>query len=77
MAHTKLYETLEISPNASEADIKKAYRKMAMKHHPDKGGDSGKFKEISAAFEILGNKEKIKIKPRKSKPHISKFSGMS
>lgn len=58
MAHTKLYETLELTPNASENDIKKAYRKMAMKHHPDKGGDSAKFKEISAAFEILGNKEK-------------------
>lgn len=58
MAHTKLYETLEISPNASDNDIKKAYRKMAMKHHPDKGGDPAKFKEISAAFEILGSKEK-------------------
>ena len=58
MAHTKLYETLEVTHNASDNDIKKAYRKMAMKHHPDKGGDSAKFKEISAAFEILGNKEK-------------------
>ena len=58
MRHTKLYETLEINSDASENEIKKAYRKLAMKHHPDKGGDSAKFKEISAAFEILGNKDK-------------------
>lgn len=55
---TKLYDTLEIPPNASENEIKKAYRKLAMKHHPDKGGDSSKFKEISSAFEVLSDHEK-------------------
>lgn len=45
---TKLYETLEIEKNADAKAIKKAYRKAAIKHHPDKGGDEHKFKEINA-----------------------------
>jgi len=54
----KFYEILEVSKNASDSDIKKAYRKLAMKHHPDKGGDQDKFKEISKAYEALGDPEK-------------------
>jgi len=54
---TKLYETLGISKDADEKTIKKSYRKLAAKHHPDKGGDADKFKEISAAYEILSDKE--------------------
>ena len=42
----------------SQSDIKKAYRKAAMKHHPDKGGDPEKFKEISKAYEVLSDEEK-------------------
>lgn len=45
---TKLYETLEVEKGADAKAIKKAYRKMAIKHHPDKGGDEHKFKEINA-----------------------------
>ncbi len=52
------YQVLGISRNASEQDIKKAYRKLAHKHHPDKGGDEKKFKEINEAYQILSNKEK-------------------
>mmetsp|Transcript_48775 Transcript_48775/g.59028 ORF Transcript_48775/g.59028 Transcript_48775/m.59028 type:complete len:413 (+) Transcript_48775:124-1362(+) len=54
----KLYETLGVSKDAEEKEIRKAYRKLASKHHPDKGGDQEKFKEISAAYEILSDKEK-------------------
>lgn len=54
----KLYKTLNIAKDATGNDIKKAYRKMAMKHHPDKGGDANVFKEISKAYEILGDAEK-------------------
>lgn len=56
-----LYKTLEISENASEAEIKKAYRKLARQYHPDVNKDKGaedKFKEINAAYEILSDKEK-------------------
>jgi len=54
---TKLYETLGVNKDAEPKEIKKAYRKLASKHHPDKGGDAEKFKEISAAYEILSDKE--------------------
>jgi len=54
---TKLYETLGIEKTVGEKEIKKAYRKLAVKHHPDKGGDEHKFKEINAAYEILSDPE--------------------
>ena len=56
-----LYETLEINENASEAEIKKAYRKLARKYHPDVNKEASaeeKFKEINAAYEILSDSQK-------------------
>ncbi|NPA82374.1 MAG: J domain-containing protein [Epsilonproteobacteria bacterium] len=56
-----LYETLGVSPDASADEIKKAYRKLARKYHPDINKDPGaeeKFKEINAAYEILSDPEK-------------------
>lgn len=56
-----LYETLEVSSSATEAEIKKAYRKLARQYHPDVNKDPGaedKFKEINAAYEILSDKNK-------------------
>ena len=62
MADKDLYEILGVSKQASENEIKKAYRKLAMKHHPDQNkGDKDaekKFKEISASYEILKDPEK-------------------
>lgn len=55
---TKFYNLLEVDKNASDGDIKKAYRKLAIKHHPDKGGDPEKFKEITRAYEVLSDREK-------------------
>lgn len=58
------YKILGVSDNASEADIKKAYRELAKKHHPDKHPNDTRneerFKEISEAYNVLSNKEKRK-----------------
>jgi len=56
-----LYETLTVSENASAAEIKKAYRTLAKKYHPDMNKDpqaEEKFKEINAAYEVLGDEQK-------------------
>jgi DnaJ-class molecular chaperone len=47
------YETLGVPNGASNEEIKKAYRRLASAHHPDKGGDTGKFQEIQSAYETL------------------------
>ena len=54
----QLYDVLGVSKDATETDIKKAFRKLTLQHHPDKGGDESKFKEINAAYEVLSNQEK-------------------
>jgi DnaJ-class molecular chaperone len=53
-----MYDILGLDKSASEADIKKAYRKLAMKHHPDKGGDPEQFKKIQGAYDILSDPQK-------------------
>lgn len=55
---TDYYSLLELARSASPDQIKKAYRSMAMKHHPDRGGDEAKFKQISEAYEVLSNPDK-------------------
>jgi curved DNA-binding protein len=52
------YQTLGVERNATEAEIKTAYRKLANQHHPDKGGDEEKFKQIQIAYSILGDPER-------------------
>jgi molecular chaperone DnaJ len=64
MAKKDYYDTLGVPKNASEEDIKKAYRKLAMKHHPDRNQGDGskaseeKFKEAKEAYEMLSDANK-------------------
>lgn len=60
-ASKDFYQTLGVKKDASDAEIKTAYRKLAHKHHPDKGGskdDEAKFKEVQEAYEVLSDKQK-------------------
>lgn len=52
------YDILGVDKKATKDDIKKAFRKLAQKHHPDKGGDEATFKEITEAYAILGDERK-------------------
>ncbi|MFA5130900.1 MAG: molecular chaperone DnaJ [Patescibacteria group bacterium] len=52
------YDILGVSKGASADEIKTAFRKKAHEHHPDKGGDAEKFKELNEAYQVLGNTEK-------------------
>lgn len=59
MTKRDYYEVLGVNKEASEDEIKKAFRKAAVKYHPDKeGGDEAKFKEINEAYEVLKDKQK-------------------
>ena len=59
--NTRFYKLLGVDKKATSTEIKKAFRKLAMTHHPDKGGDSDKFKEMTVAYEILSDPDKRKI----------------
>jgi DnaJ-class molecular chaperone len=50
-----MFDVLGVSRDASDDDIKKAYKKLAMQHHPDRGGDAEVFKKISSAYEVLSD----------------------
>ncbi len=52
------YDILGVNPNCDQEEIKKAYRSLAMKHHPDRGGDPETFKKISSAYDTLSDPAK-------------------
>ena len=83
MAHTDFYELLGVSRSASKDDIKKAYRQLALKYHPDRNpGDreaEEHFKEISNAFQVLSDDEKRRLYDRYGHegPGMAGFSGFN
>jgi molecular chaperone DnaJ len=60
VAKRDYYEILGVGKTASADEIKKAFRRAAVEHHPDRGGDEAKFKEINEAYEVLKDSEKRK-----------------
>ncbi|CAA7270157.1 unnamed protein product [Cyclocybe aegerita] len=73
---TKYYDLLEVSPNASESDLKKAYRKKALRLHPDKGGDPELFKEVTHAYEVLSDPDRRSIYDARGEAGLSEQGGM-
>ena len=71
MAERNYYDVLGVKRDATDDDIKKAFRKLAAKYHPDAGGDEEKFKEISEAYTTLSDKQK-----RKEYDQLLMFGGM-
>lgn len=60
MAKRDYYEVLGVGKSASADEIKKAFRRSAVEHHPDRGGDEAKFKELNEAYEVLKDTDKRK-----------------
>ena len=52
------YKSLGVSESASQDEIKKAFKKLAVQHQPHKGGEKAKFQEINEAYQVIGDKEK-------------------
>lgn len=61
---SRLYDLLGVKPEASPEEIRRAYRRLALKLHPDRGGDSKAFQELSNAYEVLSNSERRAVYDR-------------
>lgn len=69
------YNTLGVSKTATQDEIKSAYRKLASKHHPDRGGDTATFQKIQAAYDVIGDATK-RAEYDNPQPSFQQFGGM-
>lgn len=70
------YTTLGVDKTATQSEIKKAYRKLSMKYHPDRGGDENKFKEIADAYAVIGDEHKRQQYDAVGENPFANFSNM-
>lgn len=79
MRHTAFYETLGVAPDADAAALKRQYRKLAVKYHPDKNNGSeeatAKFQSVSRAYEVLSDPEKRKLYDRHGEEGVQQAEG--
>lgn len=71
------YAVLGVAKNATPDDIKKAYRKLASQHHPDKGGDTSKFQQIQEAYSVLSDDQKRMMYDSPPRQQQQGFGGFS
>ncbi|TIB01743.1 hypothetical protein E3P94_01333 [Wallemia ichthyophaga] len=76
VADRKYYDLLDSQPEASQADLKKSYRKKALRLHPDKGGDPDLFKEVTHAYEILSDEDKRQMYDQYGEEGLQGDAGM-
>ena len=78
VAETEYYDALGVQPDAEESQIKRAYKRMALKYHPDKCKDDDadeKFKNVAAAYEVLSDADKRKIYDKHGKKGLEEGGG--
>ena len=74
--YRKYYEHLEIKSNAKDEEIKKAYRRLSLKYHPDKNKEAGaeeRFQHINTAYEVLKDKDLRRVYDQEGEEGVKKY----
>lgn len=74
--YRKHYQTLEVKSNATDQEIKKSYRRLSQKYHPDKNKDDGaeeRYQHINAAYEVLKDKDLRRVYDQEGDEGVKRF----